>query len=105
MSAGAPAREGERVFGKSQRLLRLRALKHQRFDLMYPQAQPVEKIMLLYVESERYGKQVFVAFDNHLSYTPATQATVESHTVIELGEGTASLCGWAWNTKDERGEE
>jgi hypothetical protein len=72
---------------------------------MDAQAQPVEKIMLLYIESERYGKQVFVAFDKHLSYTAATQATVESHTVIELGEGTASLCGWAWHTKDERGEE
>lgn len=66
--------------------------------------EPVEKIMQLYVESERFGKQVFVAFDKHLSYTAATQATVESHTVIELGEGTASLYGWAWNTKDERGE-
>ena len=61
--------------------------------------------MLLYVESERYGKQVLVAFDKHLSYTAATQATVESHTVFELGEGTVSLYGWAWNTKDERGEE
>lgn len=91
--------------GESQRLLRLRSPKHQRFKLMDAQAQPVEKIMLLYVESERYGKQVFVAFDKHLSYTAATQATVESHTVIELGEGTASLYGRAWNTKDERGEE
>lgn len=29
--------------------------------------------MLLYVESERYGKQVLVAFDKHLSYTAETQ--------------------------------
>lgn len=72
---------------------------------MDAQAEPVEKIMLLYIESERYRKQVFVAFDKHLSYTAATQATVESHTVIELGEVTASLYAWAWNTKDERGEE
>ena len=57
------------------------------------------------MESERYGKQVLVAFDTHLTYTAATQATVESHTVFELGEGTASLYGWAWNTMDERGEE
>ena len=76
----------------------LPAIVHDSILLKQIADEPLEKIMILYAESE---KQVFIALDKKGAYTEQTQALLEENTVLHLSPGGNELFGWAWNEKTE----
>jgi predicted nucleic acid-binding Zn-ribbon protein len=55
-----------------------------------------EQILVLYQESGKTGKQVFIAFDKADSYTPKTSEMLEDSTVLHLSVGN-ELFGISWS--------
>lgn len=86
-------------------LTRLPAVIHDSTIIKNIADEPVEAIMRIYASTATWGKQVFIAFDKHGSYSEITQEIVNDHTVAELGPGSLSLYGRTWNKKYQQEEE
>lgn len=58
--------------------------------------EPVDKIMELYLQSE---KQIFIAFDKEQAYTDRTAEIVNDTAVLRLNPNGEELFGWCWAVK------
>ncbi len=58
--------------------------------------EPVDKIMELYLQSE---KQIFIAFDKEHAYTDRTAEIVNNTAVLRLNPNGEELFGWCWAVK------
>lgn len=58
---------------------------------------PIDKIMVLYVQSK---KQIFISFDKQEAFDDFTAKTVYDTRVIELFDDGGELFGWSWAKKE-----
>jgi len=58
---------------------------------------PVDRIMELYLQSE---KQIFIAFDKAQAYTERTAQILNDTAVLRLNPNGEELFGWCWAIKD-----
>ena len=72
----------------------LPAIAHDSLLLKNVGDSSVDGIMKIYDRSE---KQIFIAFDKHLSYTEDTARIVEANTALELSDNGGELYGPSWN--------
>ena len=63
---------------------------------------PIDKIMQLYMESE---KQIFISFDKAEAFTEYTAKTVHDTKVIDLYANGGELFGWSWAKKTKEMQE
>lgn len=60
---------------------------------------PIDKIMHLYMESD---KQIFIAFDKKDAFSKYTSDTVYETRVLELHDNGGELFGWSWDKKSKK---
>ena len=60
---------------------------------------PIDKIMHLYMESD---KQIFIAFDKKDAFSKYTSDTVYKTRVLELHDNGGELFGWSWDKKSKK---
>jgi hypothetical protein len=72
----------------------LPAIAHDSLLLKNVGDSSVDGIIKIYDRSE---KQIFIAFDKHLSYTQDLAQIIEKNTVITLSDNGGELYGLSWN--------
>ena len=60
---------------------------------------PIEKIMELYYRSK---KQIFIAFDKDVAYTPITREILNKTAVLRLNDNGDELFGLSWAKKENK---
>lgn len=80
-------------------LTELPALAHDSSIFKNIGDEPIDKIMELYLKSQ---KQIFIAFDKEQSYTEKTSKILNQTAVLRLNEGGDELFGWSWAKKKNK---
>lgn len=80
----------------------LPAIAHDSLILKNISDGAIDGIMRIYAQSK---KQVFIAFDKHDAYSPATKLILENSKVLKLSDNGHELYGQSWNKEEQAKHE